>query len=116
MENSKRSKPKTFGQLPIDRMTDHDVANVVADALGADYGEFKSTAKRIANDAGASEKTAGNWVGAMNTPCLLHFLRLYARSPQLQAEVRRLTAAEADLDAGLGPDLARFVQTALGNP
>ncbi len=115
MEISRHPKPKTFGELPIDRLSDHDLAKQIADALTDHYGAFKSTAKRVAQDSGASEKTAGNWTGAMNTPCLLYFLRLLPRSPQLQAAVRRLTAMDAELDADTGREFSRLVQTVIGN-
>jgi hypothetical protein len=82
-------------------MGELEVAEVIAAALARDYGDFKFTDKLIAKDTGASPKTAGNWRDAKNTPSLPYFLRLWARSPAVQAAVRRLVAQE-DLEAARG--------------
>lgn len=94
MERVTGARSKTFGELPVDRMGELEVAEVIAAALERDYGDFKFTDKLIAKDTGASPRTAGNWRQKFNTPSLPYFLRLWARSPAVQAAVRQLVAME----------------------
>jgi hypothetical protein len=116
MERVSGKSAKTFGELPVDRMGELEVAQVIAAALAHDYGDFKFTDKLIAKDSGASPRTANNWRSEMNTPSLPYFLRLYARSPAVRAAVRKLTAMEADLDPDAERARSRLVQAQLGNP
>lgn len=107
-EMSYPSKPKTFqerqaGELLVDRMDEMQVAAWFADQVEAIYGDFKSTDKRVANDAGASMKTAQNWRTRKNTPSLPNFLRVVARRPELFSALVELIASKAE------PEPARVV-------
>ena len=86
------------GRIYQERLCERDLAKQVADALVVDFGSYKATHKRIANIAGATEKTAENWTSGMNMPHLVYFLRLLPHSPALQGVVRKLCHMESGLD------------------
>jgi len=105
------SNDKTIRELPIDEIGERELAKRIGDALIVDFGNHKATNKEVAKKAGSpSVKTAENWTAGNNPPSLLYFLRLYAKSPALQAEVRRLTAMEAGIDPNFQREFARFMQ------
>lgn len=94
------SKPKTFherraGEMLVDQMDELQVAAWFAEQVEALYGDFKSTDKRLANDAGASAKSAQNWRQRKNTPSLPNFMRVVARRPELLAAFLDLINAKA---------------------
>lgn len=103
---------RTFPEdLPIDRITERDLAQTVADALVVDFGDYNSKHKRIASAAGAaSEKSAENWTQGHNAPSLLYGLRLMAESPTLRKEIMRLCAMEAELSPEFQTEFAKFMQ------
>jgi hypothetical protein len=100
---------RKFPELPIDELDESGLAKRIANALAVDFGNLKAANKEVANTSGASIKSAENWTGGYNPPSLLYFLRLYAKSPALQAEVRRLTAMETDHDPDFQRDLSALI-------
>jgi hypothetical protein len=95
---------------PIHQINDREFARIVSDALWQHYGPMKSTAKRIANDCGASVGTARNWLDALCPPSSVYLKRLEAKVPRLAAEMRRLTALEADLNPDFQRELSELVR------
>lgn len=75
------------------------------------YVNERMPIKKLADDAGSSVATAKNWWEQRNAPEGLYHLRLLATVPEYQAEVRRLTNMQADMDPEFERDLARLLQT-----
>lgn len=92
-------------RAPIDEISEREFARIVSDALQAHYGPMKASAKCCANDAGASVPTAKNWLTGLCPPSSVYLKRLEAKVPGLAAEMRRLTAMEAELHHDLQRDL-----------
>ncbi len=91
---------------PVARISRAELSAKIAETLQRHYAPFASAPKRIARDAGASPDAAENWLAGRNPPGPLQLLRLMAAVPPLAAEIRRLTAAEADGDPDFARDLA----------
>lgn len=89
----------------------HDLTQIVGDALRSHFGERRFAVKQIAAIANTNERTARNWYEKKNLPDLVHFFRLAAHVPELQAEARRLLALEAALDPLFARDLAQLVSS-----
>jgi len=101
---------RTFSKLrPIDTISEREFALIVSAALQAHYGPLKASAKHVANDAGASIATAKNWLAGLCPPSSVYLKRLEAKVPGLAAEMRRLTALEAEID----PDFQRELTSLL---
>lgn len=83
---------------PAFAMTQGQYQETVSNVLRVAFGRQRHAVKQLARTAGTSASTAKNWLEGRSTPIGLHMLRLMATVPELQAEVRRLTAMEADLD------------------
>lgn len=102
---------KRIPSLPIDKISDRDLARTIGNALLSDFGEFASRDKRVARAAGAgSEKTAANWILGHNAPSMLYGLRLMAKSPTMAKEILRLCALEQDLDPDFQREFAALMQ------
>jgi hypothetical protein len=101
------------------------------DAIGSHYAPFHDKVSRIAEDAGVNRHTAKSYRDGDNLPKVLAFLRLAAvvpplrawtlemmrlesgpTDPAISAELRRLTAMEADFDPDFQRALADFVRMA----
>jgi hypothetical protein len=101
------TKDRTFKQpAPIDKITERQFAQIVSDALQAHYGPMKGSAKCCANDAGASVATAKNWLSGLCPPSSVYLKRLESKVPGLAAEMRRLTAMEAEQSADFQQQLS----------
>ena len=90
-------------------LTTDTVAEVIRNALQQDFGQQRHATKRIARAAEASERSAENWMSGKGIPGGIHLLRLMSQSPTLAAEVRRITAMEAEQD----PDTERAISAAV---
>lgn len=82
----------------VHNLSSDDLGNVIASALRSAFGDEKSAIKRIMDVSRCEERAAKNWYQGKNAPNALYLLRLIATVPELQAEVRRLTAMQSDLD------------------
>jgi len=82
----------------VHQLSSDDLGGIVASVLRNAFGDEKSAIKRIMDSAQCNERAAKNWYAGKNAPNALYLLRLIATVPELQAEVRRLTAMESDLD------------------
>lgn len=82
----------------VHKLSSDDLGTIVASALQNAFGDEKSAIKRIMDVSKCNERAAKNWYQGKNAPNALFLLRLIATVPELQAEVRRLTAMESDLD------------------
>lgn len=76
----------------------NEYTEIVRDALRRAFGRERHAIKRLAGAANSNERTAKNWLEGKATPGGLHMLRLMATVPEFQAEVRRLTGMQADMD------------------
>ena len=90
-------------------LTNDTVAEVLRVALQQDFGQQRHAAKRIARAAGASERSAENWLAGREIPGGVNLLRLALCSPSLAAEVRRIITMEAEHD----PDTERAISAAV---
>lgn len=97
-------------RAPIDDMTERDLARVTGTLLQGYYSKFKGSAKRCANDAGASVQSAKNWLSGMCVPSTLYLKRLERKVPGLAAEMRRLQAMEAEQHPSFQNDWAAFIR------
>lgn len=87
-------------------LKERDVAERVASALVVDFAHYRSHHKVIARIAGASPKSAENWLAGEHPPSLIYFLRLLPHSPSL----RKLVAMESDLSPQFAQELSALIQ------
>lgn len=67
--------------------------------------------KGVARAASCNMRSVENWCQGVHTPNGLQLLRLMATVPEVQAEVRRLAAMEADLDPTFERDMDALMRT-----
>jgi hypothetical protein len=91
--------------LPIFQINQGQFTERVRTALVLHFSRERNAHKRLAERADVNVGTAKNWLEGRSVPQGLHLLRLMATVPELQAEVRRLCAMEADCD----PELEREI-------
>ncbi len=96
---------------PIDELGQGDLTTTIAERLRDHFGDDRHAVRKLAEAANTNERTAENWLLGKNAPGVLHFLKLMAAIPSLQAEVRRLCAMEADLDPELARDMQALITT-----
>lgn len=89
---------RKFQLAEAHNISKQELADIVSVGLRRAFGDEKSAIKRIMRVANCNERAAENWYAGKNAPNALYLLRLIAEVPELQAEVRRLTAMESDLD------------------
>ncbi len=87
-------------------LKERDVAKQVASALVVDFAHYRSHHKVIARIAGASPKSAENWLAGDHPPSLVYFLRLLPHSPSL----RKLVAMESELSPDFTRELSQLIQ------
>ena len=112
--HSIRRKVRGLIRMPsaaVLRMDQNALTARVADVLRLVFTEQRSGVKRLAQTAGASPRTAENWLRGDNMPDGFYMLRLMATVPEFASEVRRLTGAAADLAPTFERDLHRLIQT-----
>lgn len=83
----------------------------ICDAIRRSVAGDASGVKTIAKHANANVRTVENWLAKRSTPHALHLVRMMAAMPEVQAEVRRLAAMEADLDPEFERDLLTLIGT-----
>lgn len=94
-------RPKTDQLMPTAlafEIGQNEYTGLVRDALQRAFGRERHAIKRLATVANSNERTAKNWLEGRATPGGLHMLRLMATVPEFQAEVRRLTGMQSDMD------------------
>lgn len=96
---------------PVFQINQGQYQGVVKGALRLAFVNEKYPVKKIAQIADTSEATAKNWWEGRSTPIGLHLLRLIATVPELQSEVRRLTAMESALDPSFERELHGLFDT-----
>lgn len=84
--------------LPAYEITQGDWLKASQTAMQAHVGDDRSGAKKLADILECSPRTAENYLQGRTAPSGLHFLRALASIPEFQAEVRRLSAMQADMD------------------
>lgn len=82
----------------VHNLSDADLTTIITQSLRDAFADKKSAVKGIMRVANCNERTAKNWYSGKNSPDALNLLRLMAEIPELQAEVRRLTSMQSDLD------------------
>lgn len=92
--------------LPIYQINQGELTQKLRGALVLAFSRERHPVKRLAEVADTNVATAKNWLEGRSTPQALQLLRLMATVPEFQAEVRKLTAMEADMD----PEFARDFQ------
>ncbi len=90
-------------------LTRNDLNQRTAQVLRVVFGGLASPAKQLAAKAGASERTAVNWLDGKSSPDFLYALRLMETVPEFAAEVRRLTAMVGDIDPEFQRDFLKAV-------
>lgn len=85
---------ETFGDL---------VGNLIARVPGG--------CKGFARLVNTNVRTVENWRNKRSTPTALNLLVMMATVPEVQAEVRRLTGMEADMDPMFERDLQQLFKT-----
>lgn len=101
----------TAAVAPVLSMPQNAVAARFGEVLRVAFGRERHAVKRLAQTAGASNRTAENWLRGENAPDALYLLRLMATVPEFAGEVRRLTAMEAMHDPEFHRDFQRAMQT-----
>jgi len=96
---------KTFPDQEAD-LKERDVAKQVASALVVDFAHYRGHHKVIARIAGASKKSAENWLAGDHPPSLVYFLRLLPHSPSL----RKLIGMESELHPEFQRELSALIQ------
>lgn len=89
----------------------YEFTDRICDALRQHVEGNASGVKSLARAANANVRTVENWLAKRSTPDGLHLVRLMATIPEVQAEVRRLAAMEADLDPNFERDMDALVRT-----
>jgi len=84
--------------LPAFNITQGDWLKQSQAAMQAFVGTDRSGAKKISNVLDCSPRTAENYLQGRTAPSGIHFLRALACIPEFEAEVRRLSAMESDMD------------------
>jgi DNA-binding transcriptional regulator YiaG len=91
-------------------MGQYEFTEAICDAIRRAIELDPFGVKTIARAANANIRTVENWAAKRSTPDGLHLVRLMATVPEVQAEVRRLAAMDADLDPEFERDLARVLE------
>lgn len=91
-------KDRVFPVKPV-RMTEAELADLVASALRHDYGDLPSAVKQIGLQTGANLRAIRNWYEGRHAPSSIHLLRLAKSSPQILQLVLRLIGGEELADA-----------------
>lgn len=87
------------------QLTQHEYTQRMTGALRLAFINERMPVKKLADVAQSSVATAKNWYEGRNPPEGLYLARLLSVVPEFQAEYRRITSMEADLDPELGREL-----------
>lgn len=87
------------------QLTQHEYTQRLTGKLRLAVSNERMPVKRLAEMAQSSVATAKNWYEQRNPPEGLYLARLLSVVPEFQAEYRRITSMEADLDPELGREL-----------
>jgi hypothetical protein len=113
------TEARNLRSAPVHKFSNDDLAQVVSGVLKGAFADKKSGIKTIQKVANSNYRTAKNWWEGRNAPDGLNLLKLMAEVPELQAEVRRLTAMATDLDPHLdhamGEVMRLYLQARKGN-
>lgn len=91
-------KDRVFPVKPV-RMTEAELADLVASALRHDYGDLPSAVKQIGLQTGANLRAIRNWYEGRHAPSSIHLLRLAKSSPRILQLVLRQIGGEELADA-----------------
>jgi hypothetical protein len=94
---TKRPKEMTGNSAAFD-VNQPDFAAGVRRALTTAFGRFKSPPKMLARAVDVKVATAKAWLEGRAVPQARHFYRLLLTVPELEAEMRLLTEAQAEND------------------
>lgn len=104
---SSGSKPPKVSPPRNDRgITDNDICQVLDFALETAYRHRRDAAKKAAQDAQVTPRTAENWIGGENTMSLKNFVKMWHANPTFRAEAARLFAPD-------GVDINRVIAEAI---
>lgn len=87
------------------QLTQHEYTQRMTSALRLAFVNDRMPVKKLAEVAQSSIATAKNWYEGRNPPEGLYLARLLSVVPEFQAEYRRITSMEADLDPELSREL-----------
>jgi hypothetical protein len=96
--NPRNIRGRDTRALPAYTITQGDWLKKSQAAMLAFVGEDRSGAKKISDALDCSPRTAENYLQGRTAPSGIHFLRALAAIPEFEAEVRRLSAMQADMD------------------
>ena len=88
-----------------------EFTTAIGDAIRRAAARHPFGFKFIQRAANANSRTVENWAAKLSAPSGLYLVRLMATVPEVQAEVRRLAAMEADFDPEMQRDLLQLMQT-----
>lgn len=89
----------------------YEVTSAITDTIRRAFGNERNVAKRLAREAGASERAAKNWLEQKNAMTLAQFFTLARRMPELKALAAQILEIETALNPEVERDLARLMRT-----
>lgn len=89
----------------------YEVTSAITETIRRAFGNERNVAKRLAREAGASERAAKNWLEQKNAMTLAQFFTLARRMPELKALAAQILEIETTLNPEVERDLARLMRT-----
>ncbi len=112
---SQDKTPRNVRSFPDREMTTavstYEVTSAISDTIRRAFGHERNVAKRLAREAGASERAAKNWLEQKNAMTLAQFFTLARRMPELKALAAEILEIETAINPEVERDLARLMRT-----
>ena len=89
----------------------NEITSAIADTLRRAFAQERHVAKRLAREAGASERAARNWLEQKNAMTLAQFFTLARRMPELKALAAQILEIETALNPEVERGLARLMRS-----
>lgn len=89
----------------------YEVTIAISDTIRRAFAHERNVAKRLAREAGSSERAAKNWLEQKNAMTLAQFFTLARRMPELKALGAELLGYAPGTSPEIERDLARLMQT-----
>ena len=112
---SQGNLPRNFRSIEDQKVTTavstYEVTSAISDTIRRAFGHERNVAKRLAREAGASERAAKNWLEQKNAMTLAQFFTLARRMPELKARAAEILEIETAINPEVERDLARLMRT-----
>lgn len=89
----------------------YEVTSAITETIRRAFGNERNVAKRLAREAGASERAAKNWLEQKNAMTLAQFFTLARRMPELKALAAQILEIDTAMNPEIERDLARLMRT-----